>query len=231
MCTACSGYVRERGLTANQLLHIPGAGDFQIDRIEGPPALPPIVGSAAAARQPHAGTTGVIPDDQARVNSGTAEQSNVVLKVDNCGRRFLASQLHYNSQSLVAMGLAYGCDSRAVLALAQRQWTRLVGSARCWRRQTRSGGSHCNGRISRTLSPASRPGPPRRCRSSLEILKARLCIAITSRPGPCRMRSCSVGILQSVKLESISRCTAPIVPQPSDGKALSQHDRDCFDTH
>ena len=31
----CSGYVRQRGLSVNRLLHVPGAGDFQMDRIDG----------------------------------------------------------------------------------------------------------------------------------------------------------------------------------------------------
>ena len=31
----CSGYVRQRGLNVNGLLHIVGAGDFQMDRIDG----------------------------------------------------------------------------------------------------------------------------------------------------------------------------------------------------
>eukprot|EP00889_Picochlorum_renovo_P003313 jgi/Picre1/30343/NNA_005707.t1 len=29
-----TGYIREKALTANQLIHIPGAGDFQIEKIE-----------------------------------------------------------------------------------------------------------------------------------------------------------------------------------------------------
>ncbi len=38
MCS-CRGYIRNQGLSANQLIHIPGAGDFQIARI-GAPAEP-----------------------------------------------------------------------------------------------------------------------------------------------------------------------------------------------
>ena len=30
----CRGYIRNLGLSANQLLHVPGAGDFQLERIE-----------------------------------------------------------------------------------------------------------------------------------------------------------------------------------------------------
>ena len=51
----CSGYVRERGLTANQLLHLPGAGDFQIEQIDGAPAPQP---TGSAARQPRPAATG-----------------------------------------------------------------------------------------------------------------------------------------------------------------------------
>ena len=46
MCAARSGYVRNSGLSVNQLVHIPGAGDFQLDRIEGVPEPQPAVGSA-----------------------------------------------------------------------------------------------------------------------------------------------------------------------------------------
>jgi pre-rRNA-processing protein TSR1 len=42
----CRGYVRNLGLSANQVLHIPGAGDFQIGRIEGTPE-PPAAGTAS----------------------------------------------------------------------------------------------------------------------------------------------------------------------------------------
>lgn len=41
-----SGYISNLGLSANQLLHVPGAGDFQIDRIEGAPEPLPLIGVA-----------------------------------------------------------------------------------------------------------------------------------------------------------------------------------------
>ena len=40
-CLDDSGYVRQRGLNVNGLLHIPGAGDFQMDRIDGLSELQP----------------------------------------------------------------------------------------------------------------------------------------------------------------------------------------------
>ncbi len=52
--TARSGYVRERGLTANQLLHLPGAGDFQIDQLDGAPPPQAIGGAGAKAPRPNA---------------------------------------------------------------------------------------------------------------------------------------------------------------------------------
>ena len=36
--------MRALGLSANQAIHIPGAGDFQIDRISGPPRPQPVFG-------------------------------------------------------------------------------------------------------------------------------------------------------------------------------------------
>ena len=42
MLRMCRGYVRNLGLSANQVLHIPGAGDFQIKQLqvlEQPPPL------------------------------------------------------------------------------------------------------------------------------------------------------------------------------------------------
>lgn len=44
--------MRERGLTANQLLYLPGAGDFQIEQIDGAPPPQPALGAAAAGKQP-----------------------------------------------------------------------------------------------------------------------------------------------------------------------------------
>ncbi|EIE25675.1 DUF663-domain-containing protein [Coccomyxa subellipsoidea C-169] len=41
-----TGYVRHLGLSANQIIHVPGAGDFQIDRIEGAQE-PTALGAAA----------------------------------------------------------------------------------------------------------------------------------------------------------------------------------------
>lgn len=41
----CRGYVRHLGLSANQIVHVPGAGDFQIERIKGAPE-PPVLGAA-----------------------------------------------------------------------------------------------------------------------------------------------------------------------------------------
>ena len=41
LCWVCSGYVRQRGLNVNGLLHVPGAGDFQMDRIDGLSELQP----------------------------------------------------------------------------------------------------------------------------------------------------------------------------------------------
>ena len=42
-CRCCdrSGYIRQRGLNVNGLLHVPGAGDFQMDRIDGLTQLQP----------------------------------------------------------------------------------------------------------------------------------------------------------------------------------------------
>lgn len=54
-----SGYVRDRGITANQLLHIPGAGDYQIDRITGPNPPQPAIGASAPSSS-HAKTRGGI---------------------------------------------------------------------------------------------------------------------------------------------------------------------------
>lgn len=51
-----SGYVRERGLTANQLVHLPGAGDFQIAQIDGAPPPEPL---GAVHRQPRPNFKGV----------------------------------------------------------------------------------------------------------------------------------------------------------------------------
>lgn len=48
------GYVRQLALSANQLLHIPGAGDFQMGQIDGPSAP----SCAAAPRQPRRGEAG-----------------------------------------------------------------------------------------------------------------------------------------------------------------------------
>ena len=42
----CRGFVRGLGLSANQALHIPGAGDFQIDSISTAPRPEPAVGQA-----------------------------------------------------------------------------------------------------------------------------------------------------------------------------------------
>ena len=42
MLRICRGYVRNLGLSANQVLHVPGAGDFQIRQLqvlEQPPPL------------------------------------------------------------------------------------------------------------------------------------------------------------------------------------------------
>ncbi|KAG1677733.1 hypothetical protein FOA52_001045 [Chlamydomonas sp. UWO 241] len=49
---ALRGYVRAAGLSANQAIHLPGVGDFQIDRIEAaPPSLSSQPGSGAGAGQ------------------------------------------------------------------------------------------------------------------------------------------------------------------------------------
>ena len=53
------GYVRGLGLSANQAVHVPGAGDFQLSQIEGPPEPAPAndaaAGGAGAGRgQQHA---------------------------------------------------------------------------------------------------------------------------------------------------------------------------------
>jgi AARP2CN (NUC121) domain len=42
----CSGYLRGLGLSPNQALHVPGAGDFHIERIDGPQEPAPAVGAA-----------------------------------------------------------------------------------------------------------------------------------------------------------------------------------------
>lgn len=48
MCGACRGYVRNLGLTANQVLHIPGAGDFQIKQMQ-------VLDKPAPFNMPHKG--------------------------------------------------------------------------------------------------------------------------------------------------------------------------------
>ena len=51
MHCSCRGYIGNLGLSPNQLLHIPGAGDFQIDRIEGAPEPLPVVGAASHSQR------------------------------------------------------------------------------------------------------------------------------------------------------------------------------------
>jgi len=45
-CFDGSGYIRQRGVNVNGLLHVPGAGDFQMDRIDGLSELQPSQSSA-----------------------------------------------------------------------------------------------------------------------------------------------------------------------------------------
>lgn len=65
-----TGYVRCRGLSANQLVHVPGAGDFQIERIEvraqpaagvGPRSLLRAPGAKGSGMDVEAGSYVVLP--------------------------------------------------------------------------------------------------------------------------------------------------------------------------
>ena len=47
----CRGHVRTLGLSPNQLVHIPGAGDFQIARVYGPSDPSPDVGEMHSGMQ------------------------------------------------------------------------------------------------------------------------------------------------------------------------------------
>ena len=48
------GYVRGLGLSANQAVHVSGAGDFQLAQIDGPPEVPAANDSPEAARRQQA---------------------------------------------------------------------------------------------------------------------------------------------------------------------------------
>jgi hypothetical protein len=58
----CSGYVRQRGLNVNGLLHIPGAGDFQMDRIDSLTGLQASQSSIIGGH--HGAADGVMPQYQ-----------------------------------------------------------------------------------------------------------------------------------------------------------------------
>lgn len=45
--------MRDRGLAANQLLHLPGAGDFQMEAIYGAPPPPPTIAPASTTSKHH----------------------------------------------------------------------------------------------------------------------------------------------------------------------------------
>ena len=69
---ACRGYVRNLGLSANQALHIPGAGDFQIKQmqvLEKPPSLGfthkgQANGNSASAMEVSASQHRILPDPE-----------------------------------------------------------------------------------------------------------------------------------------------------------------------
>ena len=72
---ACRGYIGNLGLSPNQLLHIPGAGDFQIDRIEGAAEPLPVVGSA--------------PHSQRGAGDGMLEMPQLLAPADPAARESL----------------------------------------------------------------------------------------------------------------------------------------------
>lgn len=51
-CRCCRGFVRALGLSANQAIHVPEAGDFQIGKIEGPSRPQPWAGWRGKGENP-----------------------------------------------------------------------------------------------------------------------------------------------------------------------------------
>lgn len=72
MSHVCRGYVRNLGLSANQVLHIPGAGDFQIKQIQVLEKPQPLglthkgqaSGKAASAMEVSASQHFILPDPE-----------------------------------------------------------------------------------------------------------------------------------------------------------------------
>jgi len=71
--------VRALGLSANQAVHIPGAGDFQVDRIAGPPRPAPAVGG----KRPRAVAAGEMEVDEPAVLATPGEGAREGLQREN----------------------------------------------------------------------------------------------------------------------------------------------------
>ena len=70
MC--CRGFIRGLGLSANQALHLPGAGDFAMDQIQGPHRPEPTVTSSTKRSW---GEADMEVDKQTPVVLGTADNA------------------------------------------------------------------------------------------------------------------------------------------------------------
>ena len=71
-CSCCRGFIRGLGLSANQAIHLPGAGDFAIKQIQGPSRPEPAI-TASAKRSRGAG--GMEVDDPSPAVLATADEA------------------------------------------------------------------------------------------------------------------------------------------------------------
>lgn len=69
------GYVRGLGLSANQAVHVPGAGDFQLSHIEGPPEPAPANDASAAGG-------GSLRQQQGQQGAATQQQGGAGMDTD-----------------------------------------------------------------------------------------------------------------------------------------------------
>jgi hypothetical protein len=156
------GYVRGLGLSANQAVHIPGAGDFQLAAIQGPPEPPAANEPSPAAQQPGKGGSGAVAMDTSGGGGGGSDlpvlavpdpaQQEPLTRENNVDP--LAGEQTWPTEEVRRCG---GCWAAGCAASQAGGWW-VMGCGVCGGVQQRRGS--CGAVIpTRALKPHRRPPP------------------------------------------------------------------------